>query len=136
MADIRMNVTIKTAPEKVFHALTTQEGLEGWWAKETTAKPETGFVNVFVFGKYRNEMKVTRLEPNRKVEWKCIDSVEEWIGTTLSFELEEKSGNTLLRFTHGDWRAATDFFAACTYDWALFMKSLKSLCETGKGEPR
>jgi len=136
MADIRINVNIKAAPEKIFNALTTQEGLSGWWAKDTTARPEVGFVNVFVFGKFRNEMKITRLDPNKKVEWKCINSIDEWMGTTISFELEEKPGGaTLLRFAHSDWRAVTDMFAACTYDWALFIKSLRSLCETGKGEP-
>ncbi|MBN9383021.1 MAG: SRPBCC domain-containing protein [Chitinophagaceae bacterium] len=135
MADIRINLVIKAAPKEIFTALATQEGLASWWSKQTTAKPEVGFVNVFIFGKFRNEMRVTRLDPNKKVEWKCINSIEEWIGTDISFELEERTGNTLLRFTHGGWRAVTDTFAGCTYDWAIFMKSLKSLCETGIGEP-
>lgn len=135
MADIRHNVVIKTAPGKVYDAVTTQEGIEGWWCKHTTAKAELDFVNVFVFGKFRNEMRVTVLTPNRHVAWECIDSIEEWIGTTISFDLEEKTGNTLLRFTHGGWRSITDTFAGCNFDWALFMKSLKSFCETGAGTP-
>jgi len=76
-ADIRINVVIKATSEKVYSAVTTQEGLEGWWCKQTTAKPELGFVNVFTFGKFQNEMKVTKLTTNRKVEWKCINSIEE-----------------------------------------------------------
>jgi uncharacterized protein YndB with AHSA1/START domain len=135
MEAIRHNVVIKAAPEKVYQAVTTQEGIEGWWCKQTTAKPEVGFVNIFTFGKFRNEMKVTVLNPYEKVEWACIDSIEEWIGTTITFNLEEKNGNTLLRFAHGDWKAITDTFAACSYDWALFLKSLKSFCETGTGTP-
>jgi hypothetical protein len=80
-------------------------------------------------------MKVTKLTPSKKVEWKCINSIEEWMGTDISFNLEEKERRTILRFTHAGWRATTDTFAGCTYDWALFMKSLKSLCETGTGTP-
>ena len=80
-------------------------------------------------------MKVTVLTPNKKVEWECVSSIEEWIGTTISFDLEEKGVNTILRFTHGGWRAITDMFAGCNYDGALFMKSLKSFCETGAGTP-
>lgn len=133
--EIRINVVIKAAPEKIYNAITTQEGIESWWCKHTTAKPEEGFVNIFVFGKFQNEMKVTSLIPDKKVEWKCINSIEEWVGTTISFELEVKERNTLVRFTHAGWRAATDTFAGCTYDWALFMKSLKSFCETGTGTP-
>lgn len=135
MTTIRHNVAIKASPEKIFSAVTTQEGLESWWAKQTIAKPEVGFVNVFTFGKFRNEMKVTTLSPNKKVEWECINSIDEWIGTTISFDLEEKDGRTILRFAHSGWSAVTDTFAGCNYDWALFMKSLKSLCETGTGAP-
>jgi uncharacterized protein YndB with AHSA1/START domain len=133
--DIRINVVIKATPEKVYKAVTMQEGLESWWCKNTTAKPEAGYVNIFVFGKFRNEMRVAKLIPNKRVEWECINSIEEWIGTGISFDMEEKEGNTILRFAHAGWRAATDTYAGCTYDWALFIKSLKTFCETGTGTP-
>lgn len=135
MPEIRHNVIIKTTPEKVYEAITTQEGLANWWAKQTIAKPEIGFVNIFTFGTFRNEMKVTMLNPNKKVEWKCINSIEEWIDTNILFDLEEKEGHTLLRFTQSGWRAVTDTFAGCNYDWGRFMTSLKLFCETGTGTP-
>jgi uncharacterized protein YndB with AHSA1/START domain len=135
MAEIRHNVVIKATPEKVYKAVTTQEGIESWWCKNTTAKPEVGFVNIFTFGKDRSEMKVTELAPNKGTEWKCIKSTDEWTGTKISFDLEEKSGDTILRFAHEGWKAPTDMYAVCNYHWALFMKSLKSFCETGAGTP-
>jgi uncharacterized protein YndB with AHSA1/START domain len=135
MAEIRHNVLIKAKSEELYKAITTQQGLTNWWTNDTTAKPEEGFVNVFTFGKFRNEMKITRLTHNKKVKWECISSIEEWIGTYISFDLEEKDDRTLLRFTHGGWKEVTDTFAGCNYDWASFMKSLKSLCETGTGTP-
>ena len=61
--------------------------------------------------------------------------IEEWMGTNVSFELEEKEGRTILRFAHSGWREVTDTFASCNYDWASFMRSLKSLCENGTGTP-
>jgi uncharacterized protein YndB with AHSA1/START domain len=135
MEAIRHTLVIKSTPEKIFHAITTEQGLKAWWAKQSVAKPEVGFVNVFTFGEERNEMKVTKIVPDRAVEWKCTLSIEEWMGTTISFDLEEKNGKTILRFAHAGWREATDMFARCSYDWALFMKSLKMLCETGAGTP-
>ena len=135
MEAIRHKLVIKSTPETVFDAVTKEEGLKGWWAKETVAKPEAGFVNVFTFGKSRNEFKITKMVANQKVEWQCINSVEEWLGTTVSFDLEEKDGKTVLRFNHSGWKDATDFFAGCNYDWAQFMRSLKMLCETGTGTP-
>src|SRR3990170_2760144 len=135
MTEIRHNVAIKATPETIYKAITTQEGLENWWAKQSIAAPEVGFVNIFTFGKSRNEMKVSKLTNNKKVEWKCINSNEEWIDTTISFDLEEKDGRTILRFAHSGWRAITDFFDACNYDWGRFMTSLKFFCENGTGTP-
>ncbi len=135
MAEIKITVTIKTNPEKIYKAITTQEGLAGWWAKQTIAKPEVGFVNVFTFGTSPNEMEVTQLSPNKKVKWKCIRSTDEWVDTSISFDLEEKDGKTILRFAHSNWKSETDFMAFCTYDWSRFLGSLKSFCETGTGTP-
>lgn len=135
MAAIRHNVVIKATPARIYEALTTQEGLASWWAKQTSAMPEVGYVNIFSFGTFRNEMKVTILDINKKVEWQCIKSIEEWIDTNVSFELEAHAEKTLLRFSHFGWRAVTDTFAGCTYDWGRFMTSLKLYCETGTGTP-
>lgn len=135
MEAIRHYVVIKNTPEKIFDAITTEEGLKGWWATQAIALPEVGFVNLFTFGKYRHEFKVTTLVPGQKVEWGCLNSIDEWIGTTISFDLEQRGGNTILRFSHSGWREITDTFAKCNYDWAQFIKSLKLLCETGTGAP-
>ena len=40
MPDILHRIGIKVSPEKVYAALTEQEGLAGWWTKETKATPK------------------------------------------------------------------------------------------------
>lgn len=126
-----------TAPvEKVYEALTTQKGLAGWWTPDTTAKPETGSIARFGFGPdYFKEMKIETLTPYSKVKWLCIKAFEEWIGTTLSFSLEPHAKGCILFFRHEGWKDYTNEFASCSFDWALFFRSLKLLCETGKGIP-
>ncbi|NML19528.1 SRPBCC domain-containing protein [Pseudoflavitalea sp. G-6-1-2] len=136
MADIRHKLTIKAAPAEVYHAITTQEGLSHWWCRNTVAKTETGFVNRFSFGKFVIEMKIMQLAPTQKVVWECLAATEEWIGTKVTFDLEDKDGNTVLRFGHTGWETQTDLFAVCSFDWAMFLRSLKLLCETGEGEPQ
>ncbi|HKZ37974.1 MAG TPA: hypothetical protein VJ184_10000 [Chryseolinea sp.] len=63
----RHNVAIKATPETIYKAITTQKGLESWWAKQSIAAPEVGFVNIFTFGKSRNEMKVSKLTHNKRL---------------------------------------------------------------------
>lgn len=100
------------------------------------AKPEVDSMLRFSFGPdYFKEMQVVALIPYSRVEWRCLKASEEWIGTTLTFELEPHTKGTVLFFRHDGWVAYTKEFASCTYDWALFFRSLKFLCETGKGFP-
>lgn len=136
MADILHNLIIKAPKEKVFKAITEQEGLAGWWTADVKAEPKVDSIAEFNFGdNYHNEMRITYLKPNKKVEWECIQGDEEWVGTTFTFELEDRDDHVVLRFGHKDWRKATDFFASCNYNWGRYMASLKDFCETGVGDP-
>ncbi|MGK9126298.1 SRPBCC domain-containing protein [Olivibacter sp. SA151] len=133
---IRHRLLIEAPVEKVFEALTTQEGLAGWWTPDTLAKPTIGSILRFSFGPdYFKEMKVEQLKPYSKIKWLCVSAYEEWIGTRLTFELEPHKKGCILFFHHDGWKNYTPEFASCSYDWALFFRSLKRLCETGKGAP-
>lgn len=122
--------------ETVYEAITTQKGLAGWWTPDTIAKPEVGSILRFGFGPdYFKEMRVTELKPYSLVKWRCLKAFDDWIGTTLTFELEAHKNGCVLLFHHDGWAAYTPDFASCSFDWALFFRSLKSLCETGKGFP-
>ena len=127
---------IEAPVEKVYGALTTQKGLAGWWTPDTVAKPEIGSVARFAFGpSYTKEMEITELKPYSSVKWLCLKAYEEWVGTTITFELEPHRKGSTLSFHHDGWAAYTSEFAGCSFDWALFLRSLKLLCETGKGIP-
>ena len=59
----------------------------------------------------------------------------EWVGTKLTFDLAPKGDETVVLFTHADWREPVEFMAHCSARWAYFLLSLKSYLETGKGTP-
>jgi uncharacterized protein YndB with AHSA1/START domain len=136
MAEIQHLLYINALPSKVYEAITEESGLKMWWTYDTRAISEEGAILEFNFGdRYHNEMKVVKLRPNQKVEWICLDGDSEWIDTTFAFNLNPDQNNTILRFTHGNWRNSTDFFASCNYQWGYYLRSLKLYCETGKGTP-
>lgn len=127
---------INAPAETVYEALTTQKGLAGWWTPDTVAEPQIGTMLKFTFmPDYTKEMRVDALKPYSLVKWTCLKAFEDWIGTTLSFELQPHAKGTVLLFHHDGWAAYTPEFASCTHDWGLFFRSLKLLCETGKGKP-
>ena len=58
-----------------------------------------------------------------------------WIGTEISFELEQTDKQTFVNFRHYNWQQADDFLAHCSTKWGVFMMSIKSCIETGRGRP-
>jgi uncharacterized protein YndB with AHSA1/START domain len=121
---------------KVYEAITTIQGLSGWWTRQTAGDGKAGGVLEFRFGpQYLNTMKVKELKPNESVTWECTGDAEEWIGTVFTFRLDENEGKTRVRFEQANWKNNSDFYAACNFSWGRYLVSLRNLCEKGKGDP-
>lgn len=135
MADIRLQIAITANPRKVYSAITTQEGITNWWNKDTIAKPEVGFVNIFKSGgKTHTELKVIELIPGKKAGYECIKGIEEWLGSQILFFLEEKNGVTILDFLNTGLNEKKSL-TINESDWMFYLESLKSFCEGGRGTP-
>ncbi len=67
--------------------------------------------------------------------WQVVDGPEEWVGTKISFDLKQEGDFTIVLFKHQGWKEPVEFMHHCSTKWALFLMSLKSLVETGKGAP-
>ncbi|HEX6943764.1 MAG TPA: SRPBCC domain-containing protein [Gemmatimonadaceae bacterium] len=138
MADIIHRVGIKAPVSDVFAAVSTVDGVAGWWTKETTGSGNEIDVRFLTpSGKELGgmAMEVTEVEPNRKVQWRFKSGPEEWLGTDATFDLYQDGENTILLFGHRNWREPVEFMAHCSMKWATFMLSLKELVETGRGKP-
>ncbi|MDP3882014.1 MAG: SRPBCC domain-containing protein [Nanoarchaeota archaeon] len=149
MADIIHKIRIEAPIERVFEALTTIEGLKGWWTKWSSFEEgngEAGSVLRFGFSddKFASKFKVTKLEENKNVEWKSADGPGEWswAGTNIIFDLKEEvvefydnKKMTVIDFSHVGFKKADDFYAECNSRWGFFLLSLKDYLEKGKGMP-
>jgi len=136
MPDILHRVAIKSAPNDAYRALTTLEGLAGWWTTETQGNCNVGGVIQFRFGTRGGiDMKVLELDPAKRVLWQVVGGPPDWIGTKVSFELTPDDDFTIILFKHQRWKKPIEFMHHCSTKWALFLMSMKSLVETGKGAP-
>ena len=136
MVDILHKVGIKSAsPGAVYQALTTIDGLSGWWTTTTQGDGSIGGALQFRFGNGGFDMKVRELEPASHVLWQVVDGPTEWIGTKISFDLRQEGDWTILVFKHAGWREPVEFMHHCGTKWAVFLLSLKALLETGTGAP-
>ena len=138
MADILHKIIIKASPDKVYEALTTKKGLSGWWTPMTEARPEVDSIAKFRFGNgtLGPDMQITELKPGRYVEWRCVDSIPEWVGTRLTFHIRPHDNGAELLFGHLDWKEPTEFYMHCNSKWGFFLGvSLKKYLEEGRGRP-
>ncbi len=127
---------IKTTPDRLYDALTTQKGLSGWWTRQTKAEPKVGAVNEFGFGPEMNfKLKVERLDAGKHVTWSSVQGPPDWAGTWVSFDITPTKEGVNLRFTHGGFQTTGGGFGVYSYSWAQFLRSLKLMQETGEGEP-
>ena len=138
MPDIRHRVVISAPLKSVYEAVATTEGISEWWTRDGVRGESSERSKVeFYFGSPEPAavMEVARLDPAGHVSWNCIEGADEWVGTKLSFDLTSKDDETVVLFTHAEWRDPSEFMAHCSARWAYFLLSLKSLVETGKGTP-
>ena len=135
-ADILLSLDIAATPERLYEALTTEEGLAGWWTPETKAEPRLGAVNEFGFGALaRLAFRVDALEPGRRVAWSAIEVPPDWRGTRITFDITPAEKSVKLRFSQTGFAYPYEHFGMFSYLWAQYMRSLKLLAETGTGEP-
>ncbi len=136
MVDILHRVGVADAtPTQVYEALTTVDGLAGWWTDETAGDPAVGGTLEFRFIPGGFDMEVIDLEPAKRVHWRVADGPDEWIGTDVTFDLSEVDGYTIVLFKHEGWAEPVEFMHHCSTKWASYLLSLKQLVETGTGAP-
>ena len=117
MADIFHCLKMSASADDVFRAVTEDELLRPWWARET-----------------RLAVRCVEISDGARVSWHCDDGPEEWIGTDITFAFACEGGQTVVRFTHKNWRAANDAFAECVTKWGRVLQALKSRVETPEAD--
>jgi len=136
MPDILHRVVIRSTAEEVYRALSTIEGLAGWWTRETRGDPSPGGAITFDFaGQASIRVLVAELRPQTRVEWEVTDGPDDWVGTRIRFDLADDAGFPAVLFSHSGWRAQTEFMHQCSTKWAVYLLSLKDLLEQGEGAP-
>jgi len=136
MAEINHRVGIAGPAGDIYRALTTDEGLSRWWTTDTSGAGEAGTIIEFRFAGGGPDFEVVELIPDTLVRWQHSGNVPPaWIGTGITFRLEEGDQQTYVRFVHANWKESSDFMAHCSTKWAVFLLSLKDAIETGAGRP-
>lgn len=146
--DFSMTLKFAAPARKLYEQLATADGIRHWWTHHCEMEERVGGQAAFRFPKagFHAVVRIARLEPDRVVEWVCIDSrhpeksgfsnLRDWVGTTLRFEIAAvDQGHSRLRFTHAGL-APLECFGVCSNSWSYYLNdSLRDYLEQGAGKP-
>ena len=130
---IRHRVGIAVPKAQVRQALTTIDGLGGWWTSTVEGDPEPGGTLRFFFGgpEARAVIEVLDAGPEDEIRWHCVGGPDEWVGTDLTFALRSEGAETVVLFTHAGWRQPVEFLHHCSTKWGYFLLGMKTALEGG-----
>ena len=147
-SDLRMVLRYASPVGKLYEQFATEQGVRNWWLTSCQLESRVGGAVTLRFTKsdFYAIFRITRLEPDRAVEWECLESMQpeklgfqdraDWVGTRLRFNVEPVGAEqSQLTFTHAGL-APLECFGVCSNAWSFFLgQSLKAYLETGAGKP-
>ena len=84
-------------------------------------------------GVHYSKHRLIELIPNQKIIWEVTDSnlsfltkTDEWIGTKIAFDINQKESNTLVTFTHAGLTPKFECYGNCSGAWTQYMEQLKT----------
>lgn len=145
MNHFQHRLVIGAPAASVFAAITSIDGLRGWWTQDCDGSTRIGGTIHFRFGPSHADMRVEGLDANREVRWLCtgeyiaadqLSRKDEWVGTHVVFRLTAESATrTRLDFEHVGLVPAFECYDLCRNGWQYYLGSLQQLLETGHGMP-
>jgi len=90
MPDIAIQIDTTADPTAAYTALTTTEGVAGWWTTRNQTNGTVGEVDQMSFpdAPMAWELRVDEAVPGKVLARHCIGGPPQWIGTDLRFALE------------------------------------------------
>jgi uncharacterized protein YndB with AHSA1/START domain/DNA-binding transcriptional ArsR family regulator len=131
--------TVAAAPvEAVFRALTTLDGLAGWWMPDVDGSPAAGGEVTWRFDGEHVTMRVVHVEEPSLVVWQCTESTRfpEWMGNSLWFDLQARdSSSTTIAFSQVGLTPSCDCYGICSGGWDHYVRSLADFAAGQGGHP-
>ena len=134
--DFRSTKTFAAAPDAVFSALTDIDALTGWWTP-AAGGADTGETLRFLMGDQEVVMRVAEADRPSRVRWSVLvcEPAPDWVGTSITFDLEPVGVGTELRFHHHGLNPGLECFEMCNAGWTRHLASLVDYVDRGAGRP-
>ncbi|REH01627.1 SRPBCC family protein [Flavobacterium aquicola] len=140
--DFTSTILVDKTPAEAFNAI---QNFRGWWSEdiegETDQLGETFFYHyqdihlckIKLVEKIQDQKLVYQVLAN---EFSFTQDKTEWVNTKMIFEISKEGEQTKVKLTHEGLTPKDECYNICNDAWTGFIQnSLKSLINTGKGQP-
>ena len=134
------DISIAASASRVFSALTTLEGIAGWWTSQVGGGGLAGdeLDLDFVGLDEHITMAVESAVSDHAVTWRCDrhSGHPEWVGTRITFQIDPAHPDgSSLSVTHLGFVPSLNCYEQCFAGWEHFMRSIKGYAENDLGMP-
>ena len=138
-------IVVSASPDGAYSALTAEIGK--WWVVPEGGATAVGDTPVFRFGPTYWKMRIKEIIWEERIVWECIaanhiDQVlppgaqDEWVGTTLKWDINRMPEGTRIRLVHEGLSPALKCYETCKKGWDyFFVESLQEYLNSGEGKP-
>jgi uncharacterized protein YndB with AHSA1/START domain len=137
MSTSSRKLTINTSKYKVFKAITTEQGLKGWYSPKVEGKPDKGGEVTLSFSEHEGTFrwKVAEEKPNSLVRWESVAGPGQATGTVATFRLSDKGdGRTVVELDHDGFKESDEKLKTCNTLCGGLIIHLKKYVEAKKTE--
>lgn len=137
MHSIEHQLNVAAPSGTVYQALSSPEGIRGWFTSNVAGTGSVGDAWSLGFGDRPGFVwEVEASEPDRVVAWTCLEGPGDAPGTTVLFRLEAlDDGRTAIHFTHRGWPHTGGNYTKCNTLWGGLLHRLKDYAESGTPSP-
>jgi hypothetical protein len=119
----------------VFDALTTLDGLAGWWTTSVGGAAGQGGVIDFTFGGDFNPLMRVGDVGDGGVSWRCVGGHQPWSDNLFRFELGPDVPVSVMFRQEYAIELSDLAYATYNFNWGYYLDSLRLYLETGAGKP-
>jgi uncharacterized protein YndB with AHSA1/START domain len=135
MLDIVFCFDVDAPPPTVLAALTTTEGIRGFWTTCADVPSRVGeTVEVgFAIASAPFDLRLERSDSSGVV-WRTQTYPPHWVGTSVRWDVEPRGGGATVSFRHAGFAEPKEA-GRVAFTWGRVMVALKRYAETGAPDP-
>jgi hypothetical protein len=145
--DFQKTIGLLISPKDALRMITHR--VHDWWTTDFEGSAGSlGDVFTVRFGNTFKTMRVVHFEPDKCVEWMCIDqhiempedmdqleNSREWVGSVIRWEVKPDGQQSRLTLTHFGLTPQAECWIVCEPGWNQSLGSIESLAKFGIGRP-